>query len=111
MPTDDGAWDQLLDEMDGVFTVTTEDGSVFGLDLDARLVCVAPEILDAGTPLDAKPAPTRLLTLVICQVGAPMVMLIDRGTPGVWFTRRTTAPVTHIETASGRSTSTGTRVS
>jgi len=45
MPTDDGAWDQLLDEMDGVFTVTTEDGSVFGLDLDARLVCVAPEIL------------------------------------------------------------------
>jgi len=91
--------EQLVDEMDGVFVVTTTDGVAYLLDMDERLITTLRE-RTASTP---ESAPVRMLTLVTCSVGEPMVALLDRRVSGVWFTRRVTAPVTRIEPADPRS--------
>lgn len=90
--------DELLDEMTGKFVVVTEDGATHHLDLDQRLITSSNSGPVTGIRVD--PPPARLLTLATCRVGAPMVILIDRRARGVWFTRRTTATVTRIDTSS-----------
>jgi len=105
MDTSAGELGQLVDEMDGVFTVVTDAGDEFCIDLDARRVTTLP----AGDDTRGPEADARLLTLVTCRVGAPMVMLIDRGVPGVWFTRRLTSPVARIIRVTGRLPWTGQR--
>ena len=89
--------DQLTDDMSGVFDVHTEDGAVHRLDLDGR--AAASFINERAADLDVQRV--QLLILATCRVGARMVMLIDRGAPGVRFTRRTTAVVCYIRDARG----------
>lgn len=91
--------EQLVDEMDGVFVVTTTDGVAYLLNMDERLITTRRE-RTASAP---ESAPVRMLTLVACSVGEPMVALLDRGVAGVWFTRRVTASVTRIEPVDARS--------
>ncbi|HWL77593.1 hypothetical protein [Microbacterium sp.] len=90
--------EQLLDEMEGVYVVATDDGTAYLLDLEAREVT---SFAPGDTAAPGSPGAEWLMTLVTCRVGQPMVMLLDRGLPGVWFTRRATRPVATI-TASGR---------
>lgn len=93
--TDSDSQDRVRDEMQGVFVVSTEDGVTHHIDLDhrqlVRMAEVAPGVLGA---VDS--APAALVAVATCRVGAPMVLLIDRGAPGVWFTRRTCATVSAI---------------
>lgn len=89
--------DQLTDDMSGVFDVHTEDGAVHRLDLDKRTAAS----FNDGQTVDSDVQQVQLLILATCRVGARMVMLIDRGAPGVRFTRRTTAVVRYISNARG----------
>lgn len=93
--------DQVVDEMAGVFAVTTDDGIVHRLDLDQRVVTTQQGPPQPPAPPKESPSPVRLLTVATCRIGAPMVLLIDRGLPGVWFTRRSTANVVSISTVTG----------
>lgn len=82
--------------MEGVFVVTTADGLSHRLDLDRRQITRTAEI-SPGVRAAVESVSASLLAVATCRVGAPMVLLIDRGTPGVWFTRRATAAVVIIE--------------
>lgn len=84
---------QFVDDVEGVFVVATEEGVAYLLDLDERPIATLPERTTSGP----EPESVRVLTLVTCTVGEPMVARVDRGVPGVWFTRRVKAPVTRIE--------------
>jgi hypothetical protein len=99
MPPQDDSLERLLDEMEGVFVVTTEDGTTHRLDMDQRLVTRTAEV-GPGTRVVVDPAPASVLTVATCRLGAPMVLLIDRNVPGVRFTRRATANVIRIDSAS-----------
>ncbi|MFD7871518.1 hypothetical protein ACFV3I_13600 [Microbacterium sp. NPDC059771] len=99
MPPQDDSLECLLDEMDGVFVVATDDGTMYRLDMDQRLVTRSAEV-GPGVLAVVDSAPASLLTVATCRIGAPMVLLIDRNVPGVRFTRRTTANVIRIEDAS-----------
>ncbi|MDO8382815.1 MAG: hypothetical protein Q7T17_07545 [Microbacterium sp.] len=87
----------LSDEMLGQYVVSTEDGVDYLLDLDDRRL----RRMRSGprTELDTESA--SLVMLATCRVDEPMVALVDRHAPGVWFTRRTTARVTQITAAPG----------
>lgn len=99
MPPQDDSLDRLLDEMEGVFVVATEDGTTYHLDMDQRVVTRSAEVGPAMRAV-VDPAPASLLTVATCRIGAPMVLLIDRNVPGVRFTRRATANVIRIDSAS-----------
>lgn len=99
MQIDDEPQDRVLDEMDGIFVVTTDDGVAYRLDLDERQVT---RTVEAGTGVRAvlDPESAALVAVATCRVGAPMVLLIDRNVPGVLFTRRTSATVLVIDQVS-----------
>ena len=99
MQIDNEPQDRVLDEMDGIFVVTTDDGVAYHLDLDERQVTRTVEV-SAGvwTALDS--ASAALVAVATCRVGAPMVLLIARDVPGVMFTRHTSATVLVIDQAS-----------
>lgn len=82
----------LSDEMLGQYVVSTEDGVDYLLDLDGRRLRRVRS-RDRGE-LDMETA--SLVMLATCRVDEPMVALVDRHVPGVWFTRRTTARVMRI---------------
>lgn len=90
---------RVLDEMDGVFVVTTEDGVAYRLDMNKRQVTRTVKV---GTRVRAvlDPVSAALVAVATCRVGAPMVLLIDRDVPGVLFTRRTSATVLVIDRVS-----------
>ncbi|WP_313391619.1 MULTISPECIES: hypothetical protein [Microbacterium] len=91
--------DRLLDDMDGVFVVATEDGVAFRLDMDERRVTRTVEARTGHRAmLDSESA--VLVAVATCRVGAPMVLLIDRNVPGVLFTRRTSGTVLNINQVS-----------
>lgn len=85
----------LADDMPGSYVVSTEGGTEMHLDLDARTVRTF-----AGTaPAEFRRRNREIVDLVLvgtCRIGEPMVLLLDLGIHGVWFTRRTTEPVTRI---------------
>jgi hypothetical protein len=93
---DRDAQDRVLDEMQGVFVVTTEDGVAHRLDLNQRQVIRTAQV-GPGIHIAVDSAPAALVAVATCRVGAPMVLLIDRGAPGVWFTRRSSANVLVID--------------
>ncbi|WP_396668506.1 hypothetical protein [Microbacterium sp. R86528] len=101
MPSVKGALVQISDEMEGLFIVATDDGTTYQLDLHHRFViassAAAAAAADPATRVVVDAAPAKLLTVATCRLGVPMVLLIDRGIPGVWFTRRATANVRHID--------------
>lgn len=90
--------DRVRDEMQGVFVVRTEDGVTHRLDLDQRQVVRMAEVRP-GFLVAIDSAPAALVAVATCRVGAPMVLLIDRGAPDVWFTRRTCGIVSSINRA------------
>lgn len=92
METSDSRLDQLTDDMSGVYDVRTDDGAIHCLDLDER----AAASFDTDWPPGTHVHHVQLLILATCRVGERMVMLINRDSPGVRFTRRTTAVVNSI---------------
>lgn len=85
----------LTDDMGGRHLVETEDGTHLHVDLDARTVKTFATT--AETPFRRRNAEAvDLVLLATCRVGEPMVLLLDLEVPGIWFTRRTTEPVTRI---------------
>lgn len=92
MQIDDEPQERVLDEMDGIFVVTTDDGVAYRLDLDERQVTRTVEV-GTGVRAVLDPESAALVAVATCRVGAPMVLLIDRDVPGVLFTRRTSATV------------------
>lgn len=99
MQIDDEPQDQVLDEMDGVFVVTTDEGVEYRLDMNKRQVTRMVEVR-AGVRAVLDPESAALVAVATCRVGAPMVLLIDRDVPGVLFTRRTSANVLTINQVS-----------
>lgn len=85
----------LIDDMPGRYVVSTEDGTEVHLDLDARTVRTYPGTAPAAFRRRNREA-VELVLLATCRVGEPMVLLIDLDIAGIWFTRRTTEPVTRI---------------
>ena len=85
----------LTDDMLGRYVVSTNDGTEVQLDLDARTVRTFAGKAPAAFRRRNREA-VELVLLATCRVGEPMVLLIDLGIPGIWFTRRTTEPVTRI---------------
>lgn len=85
----------LTDDMPGTYVVSTEGGTKVRVDLDARTVRTSAGTAPAAFRRRNKET-VELVLLATCRVGEPMVMLIDLGIPGIWFTRRTTEPVTRI---------------
>ncbi|AVL97599.1 MULTISPECIES: hypothetical protein [unclassified Microbacterium] len=99
MQIDDEPQVRVLDEMDGVFVVTTDDGVEYCLDMNNRQVTRTVEVrTGVRTVLD--PESAALVAVATCRVGVPMVLLIDRDVPGVLFTRRTSATVLSINQVS-----------
>ncbi|WP_460800106.1 hypothetical protein [Microbacterium sp. GXF0217] len=99
MQIDDEPQSRVLDEMDGIFVVTTEDGVAYRLDMSKRQVTRTVEV-GAGVRAVLDPESAALVAVATCRVGAPMVLLIDRDVPGVLFTRRTSATVLVIDQVS-----------
>lgn len=95
MQIDNGPQGRVLDEMDGVFDVATDDGVEYRLDMNKRQVTRTVEVR-TGIRAVLDPESAALVAVATCQVGAPMVLLIDRDVPGVVFTRRTSATVLTI---------------
>lgn len=99
MQIDDEPQGRVLDEMDGVFVVATDDGVEYRLDMNKRQVTRTVETCSGvRAVLDLEFA--ALVAVATCRVGAPMVLLIDRDIPGVVFTRRTSATVLTIDQVS-----------
>lgn len=85
----------LTDDMAGRHLVETGDGTNLRVDLDFRTV--ESFAATAGTPFRRRNGEVLdLVLLATCRVGEPMVVLLDLKVPGIWFTRRTTEPVTRI---------------
>lgn len=88
----------LLDSNTGCFLVATESGSRYRLDLDRRSLTRTPGT-GADTPLRLRGdgEPVVLVEILSCEVGAPMLLLIDLGVPGVVVTSRESTPVVRID--------------
>ena len=99
MQIDDEPQSRVLDEMEGVFVVTTDDDVAYRLDMDERRVTRTVEV-GTGARAVLDPESAALVAVATCRVGAPMVLLIDRDVPGVLFTRRTSANVSTINQVS-----------
>ncbi|WP_282847564.1 hypothetical protein [Microbacterium oxydans] len=99
MQIDDEPQGRVLDEMEGVFVVATDDGVEYRLDMDKRQVTRTVEVR-TGVRAVLDPESAALVAVATCRVGAPMVLLIDRDVPGVVFTRRTSAMVSTISQVS-----------
>lgn len=85
----------LTDDMGGRHLVETEDGTFLRIDLDGRTAETLPASME--TPFRRRRGEiVDLVVVATCRVGEPMVLLLDLNIPGVWFTRRTTEPVTRI---------------
>lgn len=88
----------LLDSTTGCFLVTTESGSRYRLDLDRRTLNRAPVTdLDGMHRLRRDGESITLVEIVQCEVGAPMLLLIDLRVPGVVVTSRESTPVVQID--------------
>ena len=89
----------VTDDEDEIFDVCTDDGTIHRLDLIGRTVTTR-RADGSTTEGGVVPRQARLVTVATCRVGHPMVVLIDRGVPGVSFTHRTTPPVVRIDRVS-----------
>ena len=89
----------LMDEVTGRFTVRTESGSTYLLDLDLCEMCRIPAADDPEREhgLRRDGCAVRLLRIVECTVGCSMQLLIDLAVPGVDATTRRSTAVTAIE--------------
>lgn len=98
MASSTAALGDLFGVTGGAYVVFASDGSRHLIDLDEGKVATG-SLSGASSPTVAEADSDRLLLVATCRLGEPMVLLLDRGAPGVWFTRRTTASVTRIEQA------------
>jgi hypothetical protein len=93
----------VWDESRGHYAVSTEGGGRYLLNLDERTV---RRVVTAGHPLESvmrrDQESVRLLSVVRCEIGQPMVLLIDLAIPQVLMTTRETSVVLRIEDAFAR---------
>ena len=89
----------LMDGVTGRFTVRTESGSTYLLDLDLCEMCRKPAADDPEREhgLRRDGCTVRLLR---CTVGCSMQLLVDLAVPGVDATTRRSTAVTAIERVS-----------
>ena len=88
----------LTDDARGRYFVRTVSGSRYWLDLDARFLRrVASTALADALSLRRDGDDVALLEIVTCELGEPMVVLINLHVPGVWLTTRETTRVVSIE--------------
>lgn len=86
--------DTLVDTMTGTYSVTTEM-STYLLDLDTRALIRVPDA-DNAADLRRDGEAVSLVRVQVCNVGLPMIVVIDLLVPGVWDTTRCTTPVVSI---------------
>jgi hypothetical protein len=87
----------LRDDSIGCFLVTTRSGTRYRLDLDSRTVrraSAGPSPAFAQMRRDGDEV--RLIELVECVVGSPMILLVDLHIPNVVMTRRRSTDVHEI---------------
>lgn len=96
--TADQPQDSLTDDARGHYLVTTESGSRYWLDLDARLLRrVTGPTFTETLRLRRDGDDVDLIEIVTCALGEPKVVVINLNVPGVWFTTRETTTVLSIK--------------
>ncbi|MBC7596761.1 MAG: hypothetical protein H7288_23025 [Kineosporiaceae bacterium] len=82
----------------GLWSVQTVTGTTYLLDLD-NMLAVRRSDLSAGDDCILRPdeAPISLIRLQHCEMGDPMVLLLDLQVPEVDFTARISSTVPRIE--------------
>lgn len=87
----------LTDATAGCYVVTTESGSCYLLDLDRRIVRRTPGSDSVGVlGLRRDLEEVVLVEIVSCELGVPMLLLIDLGLADVIVTSRASTPVIRI---------------
>lgn len=81
----------------GVWRVHTRSGAVYVLDLDRHVMMRERGLTDFSAALRRDDGEATLLQVIECEVGRPMLLLIDLSWPGVTQTTRASTPVTRIE--------------
>jgi hypothetical protein len=90
--------ESLIDTTTGCYVVTTESSSRYWMDLDRRLLRrVSSASVHGRLRLRRDDEVIDLVEVVDCRLGKPMVLLIDLGVPGVWFTTRRSTAVVRID--------------
>ncbi|GAB2526674.1 hypothetical protein [Paramicrobacterium agarici] len=85
----------------GRWRVRTRSGAVYVLDLDRHVMIRERGFTDFSAALRRDGGEAILLEVIECEVGRPMLLLIDLSWPGVMQTTRATTPVTRIERIGG----------
>ena len=84
----------LMDVARGTYRVSTLSGTTYIIDLDAQLMCRAP---DSESALREDGDFVDLVAVIECSIGRPMTMLINLLVPGVECTIRRSTMVVAIE--------------
>jgi hypothetical protein len=87
----------LMDTTTGCYVVTTESSSRYWIDLDRHLLRRVSSTVPRRLRLRRDGEVIDLVEVVDCRLGKPMVLLIDLGLPGVWFTTRRSTAVVRID--------------
>jgi hypothetical protein len=91
------AVDSLTDDAVGCFLVTTDAGSRYWLDLDRRILRRSTvAAFQQRRVLRRDEEEIGLVAIVRCQLGRPLVLLIDLKLPGIRVTTRASTAVTRI---------------
>lgn len=91
--------DSLTDDATGCYLVVTQSGSQYWLDLGRRILRrMAGPVFHAERRLRRDGEDIVLLEVMRCELGQPMILLINLAAPGVYSTIRISTPVVSIET-------------
>jgi len=85
------------DEATGRFLVTTASGSGYLLDLDRRTLSRITRPGHPNHPLRRDGETIYLVEIVRCELGKPMLLLIDLELPGIVITSRISTTVVRID--------------
>ncbi|WP_143034003.1 hypothetical protein [Paramicrobacterium humi] len=81
----------------GVWRVRTASGAAYVLDMDRRTMVRERGLTNISASLRRDGGEAILLEILMCEVGKPMLLLIDLSWPGVMNTTRATTRVRSIE--------------
>jgi hypothetical protein len=85
----------------GRWRVTTRTGTRYVLDLDRQGVRRIPAAGGSSDRMRRDNTDVHLVQVVECRIGAPLVLRINLGVPGVSVTTRMASDVTRIRLAHG----------
>jgi hypothetical protein len=90
--------DSVMDDATGCYVVTTSAGSRYWLDLDRRLLRRVPnQTVQKSRHLRRDGEDIDLLEVIRCELGQPMLLLINLNVPGVWLTTRESTTIIRID--------------